>query len=53
MSYLVDNEKEVTDVKGDIPADIRIEHDVTHGAFPDTVEVDTDKVAVSVDDRRA
>ena len=45
MSDLVDDEQEVTDVNGNIPADIRVEDYVTHRTLPDPVEIDSDQVA--------
>ena len=47
----VHDEQKVTDVKGYIPAHLGIESDVAHRAFPNPIEVDTDKVAFRVDDR--
>ena len=50
---LVDDEEDVADVKGDVAADLRIEDDVAHGAFPYAVEVEADEVSVGVDHRAA
>ena len=53
ICYLVDGEEDVADVERDVAADLRIENDVAHCAFPHAVEIQTDEVAVSVDDRAA
>ena len=53
VSDLVDDEEDVADVKGDVAADLRIEDDVAHGAFPHAVEVEADEVSVGVDHRAA
>ena len=51
VSNLVYYEKEVADVKRNVAADLRVEHDIAHRAFPHAVEVDAYEVAVLVDDR--
>ena len=51
ISYLVDDEEQVADIKGDVAAYFRIEDDVAHCTLPDAVEVYAYKVAVSIDDR--
>ena len=50
---LVDDEKGVTDIEADVPAEIRVELDVAHGALPHSVEVDADQTALAVNDRTA
>ena len=51
VAQLVDDEENVTDIEGDVAADLRVEDYVAHGAFPYAVEVEADQVAVSIDDR--
>ena len=53
MAYLLDIEKQVADVQRDVPADVGVVHEIAHGPFPDTVEVDSYKVAVPVEDGTA
>ena len=53
ISYHVDDEEDVTDVQGDVAAEVGVELDVAHGAFPYAVEVDADQAALGVDDGAA
>ena len=53
VGYLVDDEEDVANVKGDVAADVRIKYDVRHRAFPYSVKVQADKVTLGVDDRAA
>ena len=48
---LVDGEEDIADVEGNVAADLRIEDDVTHCAFPYAVEVEAYQVSVGIDDR--
>ena len=41
-SDLLDCEEDITNVKRNVAADLRVEYDVAHGSFPYTVEVKTD-----------
>ena len=50
---LVDDEKGVTDIEADVPAEVRVKLDVAHGALPHSVEVDADQAALAVYDRTA
>ena len=50
---LVDDEEDVSDVQTDVAAEVRVKIDVTHRAFPNSIEVYTDKVSVSIDYRTA
>ena len=51
ISHLVDDEEHIPYVECDVPAFVRVKYDIAHGAFPNPVEIQTDKVAVCVDDR--
>ena len=44
----VDGEQDIADVQGDVAAIVRVEDDVAHGSFPDTVEIQTYQVTVLV-----
>ena len=48
---LVDGEEDIADVEGNVAADLRIKDDVTHCAFPNAVEIDSDEVAFGIDHR--
>lgn len=48
---LVNGKQDITDVKRDVAAVVRVEDDVAHRAFPDAVEIQTDQVAVLIDYR--
>lgn len=48
---LVNSKQDITDVKRDVAAVVRVEDDVAHRAFPYAVEIQTDQVAVLVDYR--
>ena len=50
---LVDDKEAVADVEADVAAVVGIEEEVAHGAFPATVEVDTDKLAIGIEHRAA
>ena len=47
----VDDEENISDVKSDVTAFVRIEDYVAHSAFPHTVEIKTDKITVCIDYR--
>ena len=46
--YLVDDKEHIAYVQGDIAAIVRIEYDVTHGPFPDPVEIYSDQISVRI-----
>ena len=48
---LVDCEQDVADVERNVAAIVRVEDNVTHRSFPDTVKVETDQIAVFIYDR--
>ena len=53
MANLFYDEQQVPDVQRDVAAELGIEGEVAHGAFPNTVEVDTYQFAVGIEDGTA
>ena len=53
LTNLLDGEEHISDVKADVAAEVHVEVDVAHCAFPYPVEVYSDQVAVSIQDRAA
>ena len=49
-TYLVDNEQYVADVADDVATQCLVELDVAHCREPSTVEVNTDKLTLAVED---
>lgn len=47
----VDDKYRITDIQTDVPAEIGVVHYVAHGTLPVAVEIDADKVSVSIQDR--
>ena len=48
-SIFVDEKEHEADVETDVAADVGIELQVAHCAFPNAVEIQTDKVAVGIE----
>ena len=48
-SVLVDEKEHKADVETDVAADVGIELQVAHCAFPNAVEIQADKVAVGIE----
>ena len=53
ITDLFNCKEHVSYVEADVAAEVRIEIDVTHRAFPYSVEVDSYEVSVSIDYRAA
>ncbi len=53
MANLFYDEQQVSDVERDVAAELGIEGEVAHGAFPYAVEVDAYQLAVGIEDGTA
>ena len=49
----VDDEEDVTDVNRNVATDVGVVDEVAHGAFPATVEVEAEQLAIGVQDGAA
>ena len=50
---LIDEKKHKADIETDVAADVGIELQVAHCAFPNAVEIQADKIAVGIESRTA
>ena len=53
MAYMFDIEQQVSDIQRNVAANRRVIDNVAHRTLPNPVKVNSDKVAVCVNDRAA